>query len=63
MSNVPILIWRRWEAEQLPKGLLDLESWEQDRDRHGIGSTALAFDGRNWVVLVSEDLIKRELPF
>lgn len=59
------LIWRSWKINQLSKALNDLRSWEEDCDRHGIGKTAFSFDSSRceWIVLVTEDLIKRVMPF
>jgi len=43
--------------------LYSFRSWEIDQERFGIGTVALGYRGNYWVVLVSQDLYEKALPF
>jgi hypothetical protein len=39
------------------------QNWEIDQERFGIGTIALGYRGDYWIVLVSQDLYEKALPF
>ena len=47
----------------LESALQLIASWEQDRERFGLGNVALGYRDGWWIVLVSKDLQDVALPF
>ncbi len=60
-----LIVWRCWRVHQLSQALKDCQNWEEDAQRHGIGYATLSYDAqhRQWRVLVSPDLMAKEVPF
>ncbi len=64
MAKNDLIVWREWDT--LASALREVREWEEDQIRHGVGQVALAFNPAYfcpWLVLVSNDLIRAELPF
>ena len=53
----------RLQRSNLAAILYSFRSWEIDQERFGIGTVALGYRGNYWVVLVSQDLYAKALPF
>lgn len=51
------------QSSDLSTVLRSFRSWEIDQERFGIGTVALGYRGDYWVVLVSQDLYEKALPF
>jgi hypothetical protein len=58
-----LTVW--YQHELLEDALNDLDEWLRDQDRCGIGRVYLSFapTSRKWLVLVTQDLIDRVIPF
>lgn len=57
-------VWRRWHTAQFAQAIEDLQQWERDRDRYGVGQVSLTFSlDRRWTVWISRDLETTVIPF
>ena len=51
------------KRDSLDGALYSFRWWEHSQTVLGLGTIALSFNGRHWLVLVSQDLIEQSLPF
>jgi hypothetical protein len=59
----PVALTLMHRRDSLDSALYSFRWWEYSQSALGFGSIALSFDGAQWLVLVSQDLVEAALPF
>lgn len=59
----PVALTLMHKRDSLDGALYSYRWWEYSQTALGFGTIALSFDGRHWLVLVSQDLLDAALPF